>query len=227
MRLFLTFLFFSSIAFSWAETDDSISAFFSGRVSRVNKEAGLVRMRFDFANMKYINKKDKIQFWDERGARYKCKGYVIGKTNNYILLKVPELEYCMRFILVGSGTYLKFYSQDMVNNLKMGKELISILLKKRLAMSSRLTREKIALDSHIEKVNTLNVRYKLLRDKLEAEWRGELGSLEVDRVVSLRNYKEFEGRVMEIDHKLEKYRVEDGNLKLDRWALDPRLHYRK
>lgn len=200
---------------------------FSGRISRINEKAGLIRLKVDFANMKYLNKKDKVEFWDERGSDIRCKAYVVGKSNDYLLLKIPEFPYCKRFIFISNGAYVQLYSQDLVNNLTMGKELVDILLKKKIALSSRLLSNKKNLDSHIERVNAINLRYKVLRDKLEAEWREELAALEEDRLTSFRNYKDLEGQLLEIDDKLEKYRIEDRNLKEDRWALDPRLYYSK
>ncbi len=200
---------------------------FSGRISRLNSEAGLMRIKIDFTNMKYLNKKDQVEFWDERGPEVKCRGFIVGKSNEYLLLKVPEFNYCKKFIFVTEGAYIKFFSQDLVNNIKMGRELVSILLKKRLALNGRLLNNQKELDRHIEKVNAVNLRYKVLRDKLEAEWREELANLEEDRLTAFRNYKDLEGRILDLDNKLEKYRIEDKNLKKDRWALDPRLYYPK
>jgi len=200
---------------------------FSARISRVNDKASLLRLKVDFANMKYLNKKDKVEFWDERGSDVKCKAYIVGKSNDYLLMKIPEYQYCKKFIFITEGAYIQLFSQDLVNNLAMGKELVDILLKKKIALSSKMLRNKKSLDSHIESVNAVNLRYKVLRDKLEAEWREELASLEEDRLISFRNYKDVEGQLLEIDDKLEKYRIEDKNLKEDRWALDPRLYFNK
>jgi len=200
---------------------------FSGRISRLNEEAGLIRLKVDFANMKYLNKRDKIEFWDERGPELKCKGYIIGKSNYYLLLKVPEFFFCKKLLFVAEGGYLRLFSQDLVNNIKMGRELVKILLKKRLALNSKLLGNQKSLDNHIEKVNAINLRYKVIRDKLEAEWREELGLVEEDRLSAFRNYKDLQGRILDIDNKLERYRVEDKNLKEDRWSLDPRLYYSK
>ena len=200
---------------------------FSGRISRINEEAGLLRVKINFTNMKYLNKKDQVNFWDERGPQVKCRAYIVGKSNDYLLLKVPEFSYCKKFILVAEGAYIKFFSQDLVNNIRMGKELVSILLKKRIALRGGFLKNQKELDRHIEKVNVVNMRYKVLRDKLEAEWRKELANLEEDRLTAFRNYKDLEGRVFDIDNKLEKYRIEDKNLKEDRWSLDPRLYYSK
>lgn len=225
----LSFFFMMKLSFAVPMTDgqQKRSGLFSGRISRLNEEAGLIRLKIDFNNMKYLNKRDQVEFWDERGPRLKCKGYVIGKSNNYLLLKVPEFTFCKRFIYTSAGGYLQLFSQDLVNNLKMGRELVKILLKKRLALNSRLLKNKKNLDNHIEKVNAVNLRYKVLRDKLEAEWREELGDLEEDRLTAYRNYKDLEGRLMDINNKLEKYRIEDLNLAQDRWSLDPRLYYEK
>ncbi len=200
---------------------------FSGRVSRVNDQAGLVRLKVDFTNMKYLNKRDKVEFWDERGSELKCKAYIIGKSNYYILLKVPEFNFCQKFLFVAEGVNLRLFSQDLLNNLVMGGELVRILLKKRLALNSRLLGNQKELDNHIEKVNAVNMRYKVIRDKLEAEWREELGLVEEDRLSTFRSYKDLQGRILDIDNKLERYKIEDKNLKEDRWSLDPRLYYSK
>ena len=73
----------------------------------------------------------------------------------------------------------------------------------------------------------MNLRYKTLRDKLELEWRNELQNLDEDNANTLQNYKQLEIQVAEVDKKLEIYRIGDENLTVDRWALDPRLYYKK
>jgi len=200
---------------------------FSGRVSKVNKEGGLVRLKVSFPNMRYLNKKDQVTFWNDSNPAVRCNAYVVGKSDEYILLRVPDFTYCIVAIHIAPAVYMKLFSQDLVNNIKMGRELVSILLKKRLAIHGQLTREKKELDKYIEKVSALNDRYGVLRNKLQNEWREELGNLEDDRNVSLRNYKSSELRLEEIDYKLEKYKIDDKNLVFDRWSLDPRLFYKK
>mgnify|MGYP000297776578 CR=1 FL=1 len=79
----------------------------------------------------------------------------------------------------------------------------------------------------MEKMNAVNERYQLLRSKLEAEWRDNLDALERDRITELRNYQNLEKRLDDLNFKLERYKVEDENLRLDRWALDSNLYYRK
>ncbi len=202
-------------------------AIFSGRASRINFKADLLRIKIDFGNVKYLNVKDKVEFWDERDSSKRCKAYLVGKSNDYLLFKVPSINFCKTKVFLSVGAYLKFYSIDLFNNIKMGKSLIDILLKKRLALSGKLRREQKSLDSFIEKVNSVNARYQILRDKLEAEWRDQIGSLEEDKTTSLRNFKDLEIRLEGLDKKLQRYSIEDKNLKLDRWALDPRLYFKK
>tara|TARA_R110000868_G_scaffold153644_2_gene379128 strand:+ start:886 stop:1587 length:702 start_codon:yes stop_codon:yes gene_type:complete len=200
---------------------------FAGRISKINKSASLLRFKLDFENAKYLNKRDRVDFWDERNDKIRCKGYVVGKSSDYILVKVPEYEYCDRTLNIAVGAYIKFYSPDLVNNLKMGRELMDILLKKKMALNGKMSRTKKQLGSYIEKVEATNSRYQVLRDKLEAEWRESLALIEEDRLVSLRNYKDLEQRVDEINYKLEQYNIAEENFRTDRWSLDPRLYYKK
>ncbi|MDD0852448.1 hypothetical protein HBN50_05030 [Halobacteriovorax sp. GB3] len=220
---FLTFfLLFSDISFA-----DATEGYFSGRISSFQVEAGLLKIKADFPNIKYVNKKDVVEFWNQQANLRRCRSYVAGRTSDYILLKIPNPYECSKSVSLDRGVYLNFFSQDLVNNLKMGKEVVEILLKKRLALKSKLSHVQRDLDSHIEKVNAVNSRYEVLRQKLLLEWKKEIQSLEEDRVNSMRNYKGIEIRLDEVSHKLEKYRVEDENLKADRWSLDPRLYYKK
>ena len=225
MRYFpILFILFGAVTNA---IDQEMTGIFSGRISKVNRIASLVRVKVDFENMKYLNKKDKVNFWDERKPELQCQGHIIGKSNNYLLLRIPAIDRCAQVVALTPGMYFRFYSRDLVNNLKMGRELVDILIKKKLALSGALGRKKQELDSYIEKVNAVNMRYKILRDKLEAEWRDEIAALEEDRLVSVKEYKDTEARLLDAEHKLEIYRVEDENLHQDRWSLDPRLYYQK
>ncbi|MFT6069431.1 MAG: hypothetical protein ACJAT2_001288 [Bacteriovoracaceae bacterium] len=226
MKLFSFALLFTLLASQSVFGEDDV-AIFSGRASRINFKADLLRIKIDFGNVKYLNVKDKVEFWDERDSSKRCKAYLVGKSNDYLLFKVPSINFCKTKVFLSVGAYLKFYSIDLFNNIKMGKSLIDILLKKRLALSGKLRREQKSLDSFIEKVNSVNARYQILRDKLEAEWRDQIASLEEDKTTSLRNYKDLEIRLEGLDKKLQRYSIEDKNLKLDRWALDPRLYFKK
>tara|TARA_R110002049_G_scaffold99946_7_gene243056 strand:- start:177 stop:887 length:711 start_codon:yes stop_codon:yes gene_type:complete len=200
---------------------------FAGRISKINQSASLLRFKLSFENAKYLNKRDRVDFWDERDPNIRCKGYVVGKSSEYILVKVPEYTYCDRTLNIAVGAYIRFFSPDLINNLKMGRELLDVLLKKKIALSGKMLRTKKELSSYIEKVEATNGRYQVLREKLEAEWRENLALIEEDRLVSLRNYKDLEQRVDDINYKIEQYNIAEDNFRTDRWSLDPRLYYKK
>ncbi|GAB4009459.1 MAG: hypothetical protein Fur0010_00020 [Bdellovibrio sp.] len=227
MSRFIIILFSFLVMGATKPSDEKQNGLFSGRISRVNISGALMRVKIDFVNMKYINKRDKVEFWDQRTDRYRCKGVVVGKSNEYVLLKVPDIDLCSQRIGMAPGTYLYLFSQDLVNNIKMGRELVDVLLKKRLALQGKMGFYKQELDINIEKVNAVNLKYKTLRDKLELEWRNELQNLDEDNAETLKNYKQLELQLSEVDKKLEAYRIGEDNLAVDRWALDPRLYYKK
>lgn len=205
----------------------SEEGFFSGRISKINKDISSVRIKVDFDNIKYLNPKDKIEFWDEKNSEQKCKSYVVARTSDYLLLKVPEMIYCQKYLNFTTGAYFKFYSEDLLNNIKMGKEVVTILLKKRMAVQGQMDTRNIEITAHIERVNAINARYQTLREKLEQEWSKELHALGEDRTFAVTSYKDLERRRDEIDQKLEQYKIKDENLTLDRWSLDSHLYFKK
>ncbi len=227
MRIF-SLLFFILLLFSLEQTYAlDKRGLFSGRISKINSKAALIRVKVDFMNAKYLNKKDRVEFWNDFNPNFKCIGHIKGKTSNYLLIKILDYYSCKKITFVGAGGYLKFFSKDLIFNIEKGEDLISILLKKRLAVSGRLHRYKRELDISIEKMDVVNKRFQVLQDKIRSEWRGELDLIEEDRVRSLEKMNGFEIRLGEIDHKLEKYKIDDENMKLDRWSLDDRLYFRK
>lgn len=205
----------------------SEEGFFSGRISRINQSINVVRVKVDFDNIKYLNPKDKIEFWDEKNNTQKCKSYIIGRTSDYLLLKVPELSTCEKYLYFTTGAYFKFYSEDLLNNVSMGKEVITILLKKRMAVQGQLLVKNKEITAHIDRVNATNARYQTLREKLDQEWQKELHALDEDKTYAVRSYKDLERRRDEIDQKLEQYKIKDENLTLDRWSLDSHLYFKK
>lgn len=226
MRYLSFVLPFFAVADAWAYYEDS-SGIFSGRIIRINTKASLIRIKVDFSNFRYVNKKDQVEFWNEYSRSKRCFGHVVGKSDKYMLVKIPRFVNCYRNVNTSIGTYVKVFSQDLVNNLKIGRELIKTLGKRRAALSARLEREQARLSIHLEKIDTVNKRYKILRDKLEAEWRDEIKDLEEDQIFALKNYKELQIGLNEIDLKRQQYRIDDENLNMDRWALDSHLYFRK
>lgn len=229
-KLLIIFMIFHATV-GWSQLlespKDENGNHFAGRISRINASARLLRIRTDFANIKFLNRKDRVEFWNETYPDQKCMTIVEGRTNEYLLLKVPQYDFCVRNVHFTTGTYLHFRSDDLSENVAIVRELVKILLKKRLAMQAKKDRNEKILASHIERVNAVNTRFEILKQKLEVEWQKELSALEEDKSRSFTEFKNAEARVNEIDTKLEAYRIEDHNLKLDRWSLDPALYIRK
>lgn len=200
---------------------------FSGRISRLNSVGRLARIRTDFANIKFLNRRDRLEFWNESYPETRCMGLVEGRTNDYLLMKIPEYDNCIRKVHFTTGTYLNFESPDLEKTVVMARELVEILLKKRLAMQAKKERHQRDLDGYVEKFAAVNKRYEILRQKLEIEWQKELAAVSEDKARSFTEFKASEARLNEIDSKLEAYKIEDHNLKLDRWSLDPALYIKK
>jgi hypothetical protein len=200
---------------------------FSGRVVTVHEEAGLIRVHLEFENLKYLNKKNIVEFWKNNDTEKRCKARIVGKTNAYMLLKVYKYDYCARQLFIERGAYVKFYSEDLVSNIKTGRELMEILLKKRLGIKGQLEEAKKNLDNYMTKVDTVNKRYEVLIMKLQMEQKKEISYLDEDKNTTFSRFKELEARLDEVEHKLQKYQVSDENLNQDRWSLDSKLYYRK
>lgn len=206
---------------------DEYANHFTGTISRLNNVARIARIKTDFANTKFLNRRDRVEFWNDSHPDQKCLALVEGRTNDYLLLKIPDYDNCIRRVHFSTGSYLQFESQDLLETIKIAKELIEVLQKKRLAMTTKKERHFKELNSHIEKVDAVNKRYEVLRQKLEIEWQKELSALEEDKARSFAEFKNSEARLNEINTKLEAYRIEDHNLKIDRWSLDPALYIKK
>lgn len=230
-KLLIIFMIFHAVL-GWSgtteeSTKDENGDHFTGRISRLNSPARLLRIRTDFENIKFLNRKDRVEFWSETYPDQRCVSLVEGRTNDYLLLKVPQFDTCVKRVHFTTGSYLHFQSADLAQTVVIAKELVEILLKKRLAMKAKKDRHQKELTGHVEKVDGVNKRYEILRQKLEIEWQKELSALEEDKANAFTEFKNSEARLNEIDTKLEAYRVEDHNLKLDRWSLDPALYIKK
>lgn len=207
--------------------DSESAATFSARVSKINRTAKLIRLKTDFPNAKYLSEGDKVEFWNASYPGRRCSAFLEARSPEYLLLKVPLYQDCVARAHLTVGSYLHLYSKDLEESVSVGKDLVDILLKKRLALRSRMLRHQKEMDGFVEKMDALNKRYEVLRQKLELEWQQELSALEEDKTKSYMYYKQSQARLNELEHKLQKYRVEDQNLVEDRWALDPNLYFKK
>jgi hypothetical protein len=232
MRMFLSLIMMigTTLAIAVEPTmvgPTTIEATFPGRVSRLNAVAQLMRVRVDFKNAKFLNRADRLDFWNESYPNQRCVAIVEARSNEYLLLRVPEYVSCVKNVHLTTGSFLKFWGQDLENNLKTAHELVEVLLKKRMAMLAKKRRHERDLEAHVERVEIINKRYEVLRQKLEAEWQRELAAQEEDRSNSLVAFKAAETRLNEVESKLESYRIHDSNFTVDRWSLDPDLYIHK
>ena len=133
-NLLLIFMILFSTCLGWSQSNekkqDEDGTIFSGRISRLNGPAKLARIRTDFANIKFLNRKDRVEFWNETYPERRCLALIEGRTNDYFLIRIPQYDTCIRKVHFTSGTYLHFESPDLENSIKIAKELIEILLKK-------------------------------------------------------------------------------------------------
>ena len=227
MRLFLITLLFSTGLNAQTYQLNEETVIFPLRVSKLNSAAKLARLKINFENSKFLEKNHRIEFWNPSFPNRKCLAYVEGQANDYILVRIPNYNKCIVSVAFTVGSYLHAYSPDLENSLGVAKELMTILQRKHLALSARLSRHKKAVDSYLEKLDVVNKRYEVLKQKLELEWQAELSNLEEDKTRSYQNYKETQARLHELEYKMQQYRVRDQNMIEDRWSLDPKLYYKK
>lgn len=202
-------------------------ATFPARVSRINNTAGLIRVRVEFKNAKFLNKGDKLEFWTEANLKNRCVAHLEARSTEYLLMRVPEFESCVNKVSLTVGSYMYFWSKDLENNLKTAHELVEVLMKKRMALLAKKRRHERDMEGHLERVEAINRRYEVLRQKLEAELHNELQDLEEDKTRQYVSFKQAESRLNELESKLESYRIHDHNFTLDRWSLDPDLYIKK
>ena len=200
---------------------------FPARVSRINEIAKLVRYKIDFENSKFLVKKDRIELWNPTNPKNRCLGYMKGRTTEYLLVKIPNIEKCRASVSFAVGSYMHMYSPNLDNNLETARDLMDILNRKKTALGARKQRYERSITSYVEKIDTINKRYELLRQKLDLEWQKEISNLEEDKSKNYALLKQTDNKLNEIDFKMRQYRVRDQNMHEDRWSLDPNLYFRK
>ena len=225
IALFSFLFLFSANAVDYPRGEDT--QVFSGRISKLNSTAKLIRFKVKFENSKFLVKNERVEFWNPSFPTQKCLGYLEGRSPEYLLVRVPKFNKCKKTIYFTTGSYLHLFSPNLELNIKTARELVDILNKKRTALDARLSRYKRSLDSYIEKIDVINKRYEILRQKLELEWQKELANLEEDKSKSYALYKQTQARLHEVEFKMQQYRVRDQNLVEDRWSLDSNLYYKK
>jgi hypothetical protein len=227
MKIIFLLLVFPLLLFSKPRNFRDNPDVFSGRISKVNRRAKLLRIRSDFNNGKFLRLGDNIEFWNEMTPLKKCSATVKGKSAEYFLIKINEFFHCVTNVGFTVGQVLFFSSKDLSFNLKVARELVDILLKKRIVLIGKMKRLKMELEGYRKKKKIIDSRYQALLDQVQREWDESINDLEAIRTEKYQNFKSTESDLADLDFKLHQYKVEDKNLKLDRWSLDPKLYYKK
>jgi hypothetical protein len=201
--------------------------YFKGRVAKINKLGEIIRVRTEFGNLKFINRSEKVEIFASGQSLKRCQSYVVAKSPENLLLKIPNMEECSQVIPLSVGATLQFFSNDLVNNLVKAQELVEVLQKKYLALTGIQERHKNQLQQYLEKMEAVNLRYQILRDKLQLEWQNELSVLQNEKLSIMKNFNSAEFRLNELKLKLEQYKIIDSEQEWDRWSLDSRLYFKK
>jgi len=203
---------------------------FSGRILASDFDSGFVKVKIDFSNGRFLKKGNKVQVWQPDVAydEYrKCDGFIIGKTDKYILIRLKEIVRCKTIVNFTGGQAVSMKSDQLEENIQTAVELNKILAQKRLALSSKAKTLKDLIDGHPEKVNAINKKYDTLVKKLNYEWKLALEKAEEESIYNTQEYRNYATRLDEVDFKTEQYHVEEDNFYTDRWSLDPSLYYKK
>ena len=186
-----------------------------------------MKVRTQFSNMRYLVKGNLINFWSQEMGSKRCHAKLLEKSNDYLLLKIISFDHCFAQVSFLPGSFLNFYSEDLIKNIDRAKEVMGILLKKRMALEAKKHRLENELESFQDKVETIRSRYNILREKLERESQKDLGNLDSKKSSFQKELQATIDRLNKVDHKLQQYQVKDKNLELDRWSLDSRYYFEK
>lgn len=203
---------------------------FSGRILASDFESGFVKVKIDFSNGRFLKKGNKVQVWQPDVAydEYrKCDGFIIGKTDKYILIRLKKILRCKTIVNFTGGQAISMKSDQLEENIQTAVELNKILAQKRLALSSKAKTLKDLIDGHPEKINAINKKYDTLIKKLNYEWKLALEKAAEENIYNTQEYRNYATRLDEVDFKTEQYHVEEDNFYTDRWSLDPSLYYKK
>lgn len=197
---------------------------FSGTVLSLstNPQNGILRVKFDFTNRKFLIKGDKVEFYSQNNNANPCIGRVMEKGIKEILIKVHHLDHCILKNPFRIGSVLDFYSQDLIDHIKTAQDVLEILKKKKMALTSKVTRIKNELNGYMDKLSATNEKYTQQTQLIEQQWSKELTQLEEQKLQFINELKDIELRIFDVDLKMEQYFYKDKNWDLDQWSLDQR-----
>jgi len=219
------FISLSIFAQEYKQDEDSYS--FEARVVATNDEGQLLRLKTSFDNSKFLTDRDFVILSRQQHQSTECLGKMVGRSPDYILIKLTEYASCQRAIGFSEGSLVSISSEDLKKNIQAAKTLIEVLLKKRLALRSKIGRVRNQLKVRDQRVGGIQHKYQQLIRDLERKRDVELGDLTSEFVSEESELQELKIRLNETIFKIEKYKVNDHNLKEDRWSLDAFIYNKK
>lgn len=194
---------------------------FPGRVSRLNPLASLMRVRLDFSNSKFLRTNDGLEFWNEGMPMVRCQGAIVGKSGEYFLVRVYEWKNCISKVGFSVGSHVYFESKDLEKTLITAREMVKVLLQKRMVLQSQTSNKKNDVTDQSTQLENINARYEAMIERIRSEWNEAIKGLSSAKSTNQVELNSLQAQLDEIDFQLERYRVEDANFKKDRWAIDP------
>lgn len=215
--IFILLVFIASVL----QAQESITpGTFSGRISKLNPIKSLMRVRLEFANSKFLRTNDGIEFWNEGMPMVRCQAAIVGKSGEYFLMRVYEWKHCINKVGFSVGSHVYFESKDLEKTLVTAREMVKVLLQKRMVLQGQSTNKDNDLNDQSSQLENINARYEAMIERIKSEWNEAIKGLSSAKSTNQLELNSLRAQLDEIDFQLERYRVEDANFKKDRWAID-------
>lgn len=194
---------------------------FPGRISRLNPQSSLMRVRLDFSNAKFLRTNDGLEFWNEGMPKVRCQGSIVGKSGEYFLVKVLEWKLCITKVGFSVGSFVLFESKDLEKTLGTAREMVNILIQKRMILQSLTSTKENDVNDQSSQLENINTKYEAMIERIKNEWNEAIKGLTSEKFANQLELNSLKAQLDEIDFQLERYRIEDANFIKDRWAIDP------
>ncbi|MFN8370179.1 MAG: hypothetical protein U0T83_06090 [Bacteriovoracaceae bacterium] len=199
---------------------------FTGRVTDKDVSENILKIESENKNIKFFKAGDEVKFRIARQDKQndKCKGFVRGIEENYLILFVEDLKKCWeKSEYFRRGTMISFFAD---------------ILKTRVVEASiyrmQLIRKK---EDYLKQLNSINhfiwsfdqikvekaAEYDRRIIELQKQKQEALDRLLTEKTEKIYLQKELVYRANQTDESIKQYRVERQELFIDRWHLDQNL----
>lgn len=190
---------------------------FSGVILNNNSE--FLTLKINNSNIKFFKNGDEVFFFNKIYADYKCRGIVEKGNRERLILKVTDYTNCKKYMSLTANSTIDLESNDLLTNLSMAKDVENILLKKKMILEHKVLRLK-------KDIKSRNLKYQ----SIEQEYEEKIASLSLEKEEKKQNVLLIEDesrkqindaklKLIDIDKKLQLYRVEDQRYRRSQWSL--------